>query len=206
MGTPRSLAVAAVAALVLAACTLGRSEPLSFFTLTPTVEPMPAASSGPPGIVAVQTVRLPEYLNQKAIVTRTRGNQLMVAGDANWAGAFDDNITNVLVENLSRLLGGTQVVALPVSAALPIQQLVQTDISRFEASVAGDVELAARWLVFSDGGRRFQSTHSATLVTTVPAGAEYEAIAAAMSRLLGDFARQVATSLIGAPEGLRTAR
>ena len=104
-------------------------------------------------IIAVQTVRLPDYLNQNGIVTRTEANAINVARDSQWAGALDDNITNVIVADLSRLLGSTKVVAYPVSAALPVDRVVQVDISQFEQAPDGTVTLAAQWTIFADGGR-----------------------------------------------------
>ena len=155
-GRSRVAIVLAISALVAGcASLLGGSPPITYYALTST-------SSGdgtrPPAdnrIIAVQTARLPEYLNQKGIVTRTEANELDVAANSQWAGTLDDNITKVIVADLSKLLGTARIVAYPVSAALPVDRVVQIDISRFEAESGGNVRLSAQWIIFGDGGRSY---------------------------------------------------
>ena len=171
------------------------SPPISYFTLTPTASG-DAARLPPLGsrIIAVQTVRLPDYLNQNGIVTRSQANAINVARDSQWAGALTDNITNVIVANLSRLLASSKVVAYPVSAALPVDRVVQVDISQFEQTPGGEVTLAAQWTIFADGGRSYLTTDSG-LYSTTAAEAGYAEVAAAMSRLLGSLSGDLATAL-----------
>lgn len=203
---PRLRRSASLATIVLCATLagcgslFGPSAPVQYFTLTPTA----SANSVVPGmanrIVAVQTVRLPEYLNQNGIVTRTQTNAINVARDNQWAGPLDSNATNVIVANLSRLLGSTRVVAFPVSAALPVDRVVHVDISQFEQTPDGTVTLAAQWTIFADAGRTYLATDAGSY--SVAAASDYPAITAAMSQLLGALSRDIAaalTSVAGRP-------
>jgi uncharacterized lipoprotein YmbA len=181
-------------ALVGCGSLFGSSPPISYYTLTPTASAGAALPSLGTRIIAVQTVRLPDYLNQNGIVTRSDANAINVARDSQWAGALNDNITNVIVADLSRLLASTKVVAYPVSAALPVDRVVQLDISQFEQTPGGEVALAAQWTVFADGGRTYLSTDAGTY-TTPASETGYAGIAAAMSRLLGSLSRDIAAVL-----------
>jgi uncharacterized protein len=194
-GRSRVAIAFAISALVTGcASLLGESPPITYYALTSTSSGDGMSPLADSRIIAVQTVRLPEYLNQKGIVTRTEANELDVAANSQWAGALDDNITKVIVADLSRLLGTTGIVAYPVSAALPVDRVVQIDISRFEAESGGNVRLSAQWIIFGDGGRSYVQIDGGSYSASASDG-DYRSIAAAMSRALSDLSRDIATSL-----------
>ena len=195
-GRSRVAIAFAISALVTGcASLLGSSPPITYYALTSTSSGSDDGTSPlNDRIIAVQTVRLPEYLNQKGIVTRTEANELNVAANSQWAGTLDDNITKVIVADLSRLLGTSRIVAYPVSAALPVDRVVQVDISWFEAESGGNVRLSAQWIIFGDGGRSYVQIDGGSYMASASDG-DYRSIAAAMSRALGDLSRDIATSL-----------
>ena len=190
------LAIALATSTLVAGCgsLMGESPPINYYTLTPTSSGDDTRAFADSHIIAVQTVRLPEYLNQKGIVTRTEAHELDVAANSQWAGALDDDITKVIVADLSKLLGTTRIVAYPVSAALPVDRVVQVDISRFGAEPGGNVQLSAQWIIFGDGGRSYVQVDGGTYSASASNG-DYRSIAAAMSRALGDLSGDIATSL-----------
>jgi uncharacterized protein len=188
------VAIAFAISVTGCASLLGESPPITYYALTSTSSGSSASPLADSRIIAVQTVRLPEYLNQKGIVTRTEANELDVAANSQWAGALDDNITKVIVADLSKLLGTTRIVAYPVSAALPVDRVVQIDLSRFEAESGGNVRLSAQWIIFGDGGRSYVQIDGGSYSSLASDG-DYRSIAAAMSRALGDLSRDIATSL-----------
>ena len=94
-------------------------------------------------------------------------------------------------------VGTTSIVAYPVSAALPVDRVVQVDISRFEAELGGNVELSAQWIIFGDGGRSYVQVNGGSYTASTGNG-DYRSIAAAMSQALGDLSRDIATSLASA--------
>lgn len=188
------MALAMSAFLTGCASLLSESPPINYYVLTSTSSDSIAGPLDGSGIIAVQTVRLPEYLNQMGIVTRTEANELDVAANSQWAGALDDNMTKVIVADLSKLLGTTKIVAYPVSAALPVDRVVQVDIWRFEAESGGNVELSAQWIIFSGGGRSYVQVNGGSYSASTSDG-NYRSIAAAMSQALGGLSRDIATSL-----------
>ena len=109
-GRSRAAIIALAVGTLVTGCAslLGGSPPLTYYALTSTSSGDGTRPPADSRIIAVQTVRLPEYLNQKGIVTRTEANELNVAANSQWAGTLDDNITKVIVADLSRLLGTTE--------------------------------------------------------------------------------------------------
>jgi Uncharacterized protein conserved in bacteria len=209
---PRLRPPSALATIVLCAALagcgslFGPSAPIQYFTLTPTATADASLPSFGNRIVAVQTARLPEYLNQNGIVTRTETNALSVSRDNQWAGSLDSNVTNVIVTDLARILGSTKVVAFPVSAALPVDRVVHVDVSRFEQEPSGSVTLSAQWTIFGDGGRTYLDTDSGSY-TVAGVDRSYAAITAAMSRLLGSLSLDIAQTLTATtPPGAASAR
>jgi uncharacterized lipoprotein YmbA len=155
----------------------------------------PTLASGETHLIGVQTVQLPAYLNQRPIVTRPRDNEIDLAEVDQWAGALNDSITNVVVENLAKLLGTERVVPLPVTAAVPVEDVVGIEIVNFEQQPSQSVRLNARWIILGGGGRTFHSIHQRVYeAPDVPA--DYASIASAMSDILAAFSRDVAQSLV----------
>ena len=195
---PLQLAHAGLVAVCLsvAGCFLpsGGSAPINYYVLTARAAQDPALASGGTRLVGVQTVQLPDYLNHKLIVTRLKDNEIDLAEFDQWAGNLNDNITNVLVENLARVLGTDDVVALPVSAAVPIEDVVVVEIVNFERQPSGTVRLNARWIVLEQGGRTFHSIDQGVYEAPNIAP-DYVSIASAMSDILAAFSRDIAHSL-----------
>jgi uncharacterized protein len=172
------------------------APPPNYYVLSPIDAAAPASVRGP--VLAVAPVQVPQYLSQKSIVTRTGANEVVLAPNDLWAGPLGDNITSVLAENLSSIVPSNRVVVLPVSAAVPVDYEVRVEIVSFERSAEGNVDLIARWMVFADGGRRLTAIEKSALRIGAVAS-DYPAITAAMSRLLAELSRDIATTLGDAP-------
>ena len=193
----RAPVVCVCATLLMAGCGSlfgDRLGAITFHALAPTVDAARTSNQKNGGLVAVQTVRLPEYLNQRGIVTRSSDTELRVADDVQWAGSLDDNMTRVIAADLSALLASSRVVTFPVNPSLPVDRVVQVDVARFDANRDNVVILDAQWLVFADGGRTFLTTDGRRY--RVPAAdASYSAIVSAMSAATGQLSRDIAASL-----------
>jgi uncharacterized lipoprotein YmbA len=183
-------------AVALAGCAnpfTAEREPTNFFVLTALPQAQtqaPQSRSGP--IVGVVPVRLPDYLNHNVIVTRESDNELALAKFNEWAAPLSANITSVLTENLSMLIGTDRITTIPSNVATDRE--VAVEIINFERDATGDVVLLARWTIVGDSGRRLLAMRrSGFRAEDVPL--EYPAIAAAMSRLLGELSRDIAAEL-----------
>ena len=190
----------ALAVALSAACSnpfTAEREPTNFFVLTALPQAQtqaPQTRNGP--IIGVVPVRLPDYLNHNVIVTRESDNELVLAKFNEWAAPLSANITSVLTENLSMLVGTDRVTTIPSNVATDRE--VSVEIINFERDAKGDVVLLARWTIVGDSGRRLLAMRRSGFRTEgVPM--EYGAIAGAMSQLLGELSRDIAGELTTAP-------
>lgn len=190
----------ALAVALSAACSnpfTAEREPTNFFVLTALPQAQtqaPQTRNGP--IIGVVPVRLPDYLNHNVIVTRESDNELVLAKFNEWAAPLSANITSVLTENLSMLVGTDRVTTIPSNVATDRE--VSVEIINFERDAKGDVVLLARWTIVGDSGRRLLAMRrSGFRAEGVPM--EYGAIAGAMSQLLGELSRDIAGELTTAP-------
>jgi uncharacterized lipoprotein YmbA len=143
-------------------------------------------------------VRLPDYLDRPQIMTRSEGNEIRMAETERWAGSLQEDVSRVLVENLSALLAGKRVAVARWSSAMqttvPFRNRLAVEILRFEGPVGGTVVLKARYALFGPDGRKVISAGE-SIVREPAVGADYEALTAAMSRALAAFSREVAAAV-----------
>ncbi len=171
-----------------------RPDLTKFYLLTPAPNPgtqHPVVSSSPGRTIGLGPVHFPDYLSRDQVVTRVSPNQVEVSDTNRWAEALDSNFTQVLSAELAELLPSDHVVKFPWSRPAAIDYQLRVEVSRFEADRDGSVYLSARWtLIDSRHGRQLFSAESHLkegINASEPAGD-----AAALSRALSEFSRQVA--------------
>ena len=169
-----------------------RPDLTKFYLLTPASNPGTQKPSSSPGrTLGLGPVHFPSYLSRDQVVTRMSPNQVEVSDTNRWAEPLDSNFTQVLSTDLAELLPSDRVVKFPWSQAAAIDYQLRIEVSRFEADRDGNAYLSARWtLVDLRHGRQLYSADS-HLKESINAG-EAGADAAALSRLLGQFSRQIA--------------
>jgi uncharacterized protein len=172
----------------------GQSAPINYYLLSPATVASPPRSAGGGPVFAVAPVRVPQYLNQRGLVTKTSENEIAVAPDDQWGGPLADNIAAVLSENISLMIPSDRVVELPVSAAVEVDYEIRVEVVGFERQPDGSVVLTARWTVFGDGGRRLVAMTRSGF-GAVDVANDYPSITKAMSSLLAELSREIATTL-----------
>ena len=144
-------------------------------------------------------ITLPAYLDREAVVTRVSPTQLRYSEVDNWAGPLKDDITSVLLQNLSALTGSDRILAYPWPNNAKFDYQITIEVLRFETSANGDCQLTARWAIRDSRAqndliiRESQFTHPASATDTAAA-------VAALSATLGDLSEEIATSLHGLPK------
>lgn len=181
----RSL-VPLVVPCVLAAC--GSTPPSRFYALTPVAAAADGATSDLS--VSLEPVSVPSLLDRPQIVTRLSEHEYLLAEFARWAEPLRDNVTSVVAENLSTLLGTDRVA---IFGEGDVDMRVTVRIFRFDAEPGSATTLGAHWRVISHTGDTLANART-TYTAPLPSG-DYEALAAAMSRTLADLARDVADSI-----------
>ncbi len=152
----------------------------------------PGKTAGSRGIV-VGPVAVPEHLNRPQLVVRPDPYRVEASEGAQWAEPLDENITRVLAENLSSLLGTETVYLFPWDPVGPAAIQVAVDVVRFDATPAGTARLEARWtLRLPDRGVELRR---ATRVAVPVDGTGPEAQVAALSETLSSLGRDIAGAI-----------
>ena len=177
----------------------GRSQSSSFYVLSPVTDTesgMKKTSGASSDIsIGISPVSLPKYLKKPQIVTRTGNNELHLAEFDRWAGKIEEDIGRVIAENLTFFLSTDKVLSYPSMEAIELDYNVTMDISRFEGSLGGQVELVARWAIFDGAGKSVYGV-KATHIIEVTGGDGYSDMVAAQSRALATFSHELADAII----------
>ena len=183
-----------LSAITLSGCTLFESAPVRYYALSaaPGDSSAPWPRGGP--TFALGSVRIPQYLSHKWIVTRNGETEISLAADDQWAAPLADDIGRVLSENLTAMIPSDRVVQLPLSSAIPVDYEIRVEIVSFEQQPDGSVDLVARWTVFGDGGRRLVAMNRSAFRTTDVSN-DYPSITRAMSALLVELSHEIASSV-----------
>jgi uncharacterized lipoprotein YmbA len=178
------------AALLLAAC--GSSPKTHYFTLD-TVPPPQGEKAPLSSPVTVAEVQVPPSLDRREMVRRTGANTADVSGEDRWTAPLGDMVRNVLSQDLAARLPEGKVI-LPDSPAPPHTSDIVLSIARFDADPSGKVTLDGSWSLVQERRGRPVLQRDVALETSAAAPGP-DGQAAAMSRLLGQLATQIATTL-----------
>ena len=194
--------LALVALADLGACST--TAPPRFYTLSSTRQVANASAAAETGGLEASTstllvgaIEIPQTLDRPQLVRRSGINKIDVAEYDRWAEPLDAMMRRTLAEDLAALLPKSRVLASTLPA-VPIDQTLVVAIARLEADNAGMVTLDAQWFVLAGRDPAPRLSRRATIAEPAASG-ESEAVVAAMSKALANFAREVADALAAAP-------
>jgi hypothetical protein len=107
-----------------------------------------------------------------------------------WTGDIEHDISRVIAENVSALLGTERVAVFPWGRMLSPDYRIVLDIQEFDGVRGGDTGLKVRWAV-SDGEGRNLLTVKKSLVKHPTGGDTYEALVRAQSETLALLSREI---------------
>jgi uncharacterized lipoprotein YmbA len=189
--TPFTIRLFVVASLAGTACFGPKSDPTTFWVLTPVVAPV--AGSGPVGpSVGLGPVTVPEYLARPQIVTRVDEHQVLVDEFSRWAEPLDDMLAATLAEQIRAEVRPVSLVRYPWRASQIPDLSVRVQVSRFEPGASGDVLLQATWQVVDRDGKQL-SAHTGEY--RVPAGQTVKEAVAAMSTAAERLGKEISGAL-----------
>ena len=141
--------LAACALLFLTAAGCAPTPPSDFYVLTPMAAAgdSAAAPSRESVSVSVGPVKIPEYLNRVQIVTRAGQNRLDVNEFNRWGGSLASNLSTVIAENLSVLLGTDEVYVFPTQDPVSPRYRVVLSVAKFDGALGESAVLDVRWLI-----------------------------------------------------------
>jgi hypothetical protein len=96
--------------------------------------------------IGLETVVVPEYLNRNEIVVNLDNTAYQLAEFNQWTEPLSDNLTRVLAENLTNLLGDDSIaVFLSSDSSIPLDYRLEIDVIRLDGNLGDQVTLVAQW-------------------------------------------------------------
>ena len=187
--------LACTSMLLLCGCSVVGSSPKTrFYTLdaltAPNASGAPARLTHP---VTVAAVHIPPSLDRREMVVHTDANSVAISGTDRWTGPLGPMMRRVLSEDLAARLSQESLI-LPDAPAPPDTRRIVVTVLRFGPAAGGDVVLDANWTVVGAAGGE-PILRRDVQFREHRAARDGNAIAAAMSRLLGRLAGQIAGAL-----------
>jgi uncharacterized protein len=174
-----------------------KPDPSKIFVLFSPIEATERQDSNPSRQISlgVGPVRLPAYLDRREIVMRVAPSRFDLSENDRWAEPLDENLTHVLTQNLSVLLGSDQIIPYPWPLDQKPHYRVEIQVLRFESNSAGEAQLSARWAVIDDTGKGTPNLKASRL--TRPAKEKTtDGAVAALSETVADLSREIAKTVM----------
>ena len=163
-------------------------DPARFYVLSATVAEPEARQPG--SLVGVGPVTLPGYLRHSQILTRYDDHKMSLAESSRWAEPLEPMVARVLRDDLAAALGAERGLEYPWSRSFSPSPVVEVDFESFERDSTGTARLDARWRVRNGAIMRAGRTR----LTEPSTSASNEDAVAALSRVLGRLAQEIATA------------
>ncbi len=182
-------------ALLVSGC--GSSAPSRFYTLN-SLKPAETVQQ-PAGekintIVRIGPVDIPDYLDRPQIVTRTGQSELAIAEFDRWGGSLRNDVSRVLIENLSSIFIAGGVTVVPWKQFAPGAYRVPLTITRLDVTPGGSLYLKAQFSIIDKDGRTVTVIRETSISRPVD-GTGYNVVVAAISDALAELSREVAGSV-----------
>lgn len=143
--------------------------------------------------VGIMPVIIADYLDVRQMVRRQGVNELEVNDFHLWAEPLHAGIARVLCDDLNKIMGKSTAILFPwPDEDLAPDVVIKVRILRFEADAAGVVTLQAAWSL--QHGNEQPTRHSSTF-TGKTSDTTFAGAVAAMSRVLGQLAAQIAAQV-----------
>jgi uncharacterized protein len=189
------VAILFVSAALLQGC--GSTPPVRYYTLSSVGSNGPVSRSVSDGsaqyVLGVGPVDIPDYLERPHIVARNGENETVMAEYDRWAGSLKQDISRVLVEDLSSYLQPASSV-LSWKRNIPTDYRVAVEITRLDIVPGRAVVTGAHWAVFvkdQKAPRSLQSKRFTELLTS----SDFSAIASAVSKTISQLSEEIATDV-----------
>ena len=175
-----------------------QSPPAHFYVLSAKAQTAQAAHPGL--VVGIGPVSIADYLDRNQIVRRDTDVQLQMDEFNRWAGDHRKNITTVLADNLSRILGSEAVLPYPWASTLDLDYQIVVDVSRFDATSENRVVLDVQWQLFDGRTNKLLNVRRSHIETTV-ANNSHAAQVEAQNQALVSLGQILAKSLVSMTTG-----
>jgi uncharacterized protein len=189
----RAGAAVACLALLSAGCVLKHSASARLYVLQATArEAVAATGDAPRGVLGVQRVSVPAWMDRPEITVRTGREEIVPDPLARWGEPITRGIQRVVTENLAALLPERHLVAAPFPVSPAVDHRLDLAITEGARQADDSVLLEARWAILDPDGAvlvQRRSSHRTAAVAT--AEGTVSATSGALALLSGEIAAAV---------------
>lgn len=181
----------------LTGCFGKASAPASFYMMAPLAPPASnAVSDGveKQTLIAVDAVRIPDYLDRNQIVTRIDETGYQLAELDQWAESMNVTLTRVISENLSRQLHAGDVEVFASARWVPFDYRIDVEVLRLDGKIGDQVTLTAQWGIFKADKEEMIFLRKSEYQEKAE-GDTYSGIVIAQSRLVETLSREIAAAV-----------
>lgn len=159
----------------------------SYYTLTSLAAS--SAKSRSNLVIAINRPYLPTYLDRQEHIVRAASGQTLIDSNNIWSEPLDSGIARVTAENLSILLGSSNIQPIQNFTTLDYSHLIDIKITRFEQNDTGEMVLECTWSAHVVKSKAAPTTRRFT--TTVSPAIPAANRVAAMNQALFQLAQQI---------------
>jgi uncharacterized lipoprotein YmbA len=172
-----------------------RPDPSRFYTLSPTVDTGEGSPQQPQTVLyGLGPIDLPQYLDRDEVAERMSSAEVRYSRIDFWAEPLKTNLTRVLLQDLSTLLGADRIVLYPWPSTVAVDYQIIVTFLRFERTAAGETELRARWTIRNPRTGEYLGLHESNLTRSASSPVTADAVDA-LSADVGDLSREIAAAL-----------
>lgn len=191
------IAIVFIGIIPFLAAGCGTSAPSRFYTLSSlksagSVQEPAGENIGT--IVRIGPVNIPDYMDRPQIVTRTGQNEIHVAEFDRWGGSLRNDVSRVLIEDLSSILAAGRITVVSWKQYAPGAYRVPLTISRLDVKPGGNLYLKAQWSIIDKDGKTVAAIRESEISKPVN-GTGYDVAVIAISDALADLSGEIAASI-----------
>ena len=161
-------------------------DPTRLYVLTTSVRATPEPNTDL--VIGLGPVTVPRYLDRPEIMSRVATNELRPSPVDRWGEPLTTQIARTIGNDLTARLRAERVVPYPWYSSRDFAAIVEVDVLRFETDANGDALVVARWRVRPPKG----GARTGLFTRTEPAPGGTDASVAALSRMVGELADEIA--------------
>lgn len=180
---------AVVLPLAFAAC--GSSKPVHYFGLEAVEIEFKQDSIDAP-VLGIGPLRYPDYMSRSQIVTRGRDAEYRFDDFNRWAEPLGESMYRIIAANLDSILDDVIVVSFPYSHLSDLTHQLVGRVDGLLAGTDGNVVLELQWGILRPDGETLVAPRRAQYSERIADAGDYNEVAAAMSKVLAQFSRDVA--------------
>lgn len=174
-----------------------RSAPARLYVLQAVAREAAATADAPRGVLGVQRVSVPAWMDRPEITARTGSEEILPDPMARWGEPITRGIQRVVTENLAALLPERHLVAAPFPVSRAVDHRLDLAITDGARQADGSVLLEGRWAILGPDGAVLVQRRSS--FRTPGVGATAKGTVTAISEALALLSGEIAAAVRGLP-------